>query len=123
MQMLPVSEQRFEMETSLIRSWNSAHSPETFRAPSYGPTYTEVLLLTFSVSKPGYRSLYSAWLRAGRPRGRSSSRGRGKILLLFVSSSPVLGPTQSPIQWVTGARSPAVKRPGREADHSPPTNA
>jgi hypothetical protein len=32
-------------------------------------------------------------------------------------------PTQFPIQWVRGALSPGVKRPGREADHSPPTSA
>jgi hypothetical protein len=33
------------------------------------------------------------------------------------------GPTKSPIQWVRGALSLVVKRPGREADHSPPSNA
>jgi hypothetical protein len=33
------------------------------------------------------------------------------------------GSTQPPIQWVPGAFSPGVKRPGREADHSPPANA
>jgi hypothetical protein len=32
------------------------------------------------------------------------------------------GFTQPPIQWVPGALSSAVKRPGREADHSPPTS-
>jgi hypothetical protein len=31
--------------------------------------------------------------------------------------------TQPPIQWVPGALSLRVKRPGREADHSPPTTA
>jgi hypothetical protein len=30
-----------------------------------------------------------------------------------------LGPTQPSIQWVPGALSLGVKRPGREADHSP----
>jgi hypothetical protein len=30
---------------------------------------------------------------------------------------------QTPILWVPGALSPGVKRPGREADHSPPTSA
>jgi hypothetical protein len=39
------------------------------------------------------------------------------------SSRPALGPTLPPIQWVPGALSPVVKRPGGEADHSPPTSA
>jgi len=34
-----------------------------------------------------------------------------------------LGPTQPPIQWVPGSVSLGVKRPGREADHSPPSSA
>jgi hypothetical protein len=38
-------------------------------------------------------------------------------------SIQALGPTQPLIQWVPGALSPGVKRPGREADHSPPTSA
>jgi hypothetical protein len=32
-------------------------------------------------------------------------------------------PTQLPIQLVPGALSLGVKRPGRDADHSPPTSA
>jgi hypothetical protein len=32
-------------------------------------------------------------------------------------------PTQPPIQWVPEALSLGVKRPGREADHSPPSSA
>jgi hypothetical protein len=32
-------------------------------------------------------------------------------------------PTQFPLQWVPGALSPGVRRPGREANHSPPTSA
>jgi hypothetical protein len=28
-----------------------------------------------------------------------------------------------PIQWIPGDLSPGLKRPGREADHSPPTSA
>jgi hypothetical protein len=36
---------------------------------------------------------------------------------------PALGPIQPPIQWVLDALSPEVKRPGREADHSPPSSA
>jgi hypothetical protein len=33
-------------------------------------------------------------------------------------TKPALGPTQPPLQWVPGALSLGVKRPGREADHS-----
>jgi hypothetical protein len=36
-------------------------------------------------------------------------------------SRQVLGPTQPPVQWIAGALSPGVNRPGREADHSTPT--
>jgi hypothetical protein len=39
------------------------------------------------------------------------------------ASRTALGPTQPPIQWVPGALSTGVKRPGREADHSSPSSA
>jgi hypothetical protein len=45
------------------------------------------------------------------------------ITLFSPSSRPTLEPTQPPIQWVEGALSPGVKRPGHEADYSPPANA
>jgi hypothetical protein len=38
-------------------------------------------------------------------------------------SRTALGLTQPPFQWVPGALSLGVKRPGREADHSPPSSA
>jgi hypothetical protein len=38
-------------------------------------------------------------------------------------SRTALGATQPPIQWVPGALFLGVKRPGREADHSPPSSA
>jgi hypothetical protein len=44
-----------------------------------------------------------------------------KNFLFSMLSRQVLGPTQTPIQWVPGALSPGVKRQGRETDHSPPT--
>ena len=37
-------------------------------------------------------------------------------------SRPALGPTQLPIQWVTGVF-PGVTRPGRGVDHPPPYSA
>jgi hypothetical protein len=40
-----------------------------------------------------------------------------RIFLFSTSSIPALGFTQPPIQWV-----PGVKRPGCEADRSPPTS-
>jgi hypothetical protein len=70
-------------------------------------------------SEPRRRSRYSDCLRAGRPRGRSSSLGRVKNFHLFMSSRPALGPTQPPIQWVQGALSLGVKQQGLEADHLP----
>jgi hypothetical protein len=45
------------------------------------------------------------------------------IVLITTASRSALGPTQTPIQWVPGALSLGVKRPGREADQSPPTSA
>jgi hypothetical protein len=36
----------------------------------------------------------------------------------FTASRPALGPIQPPIKWV-----PVIKRPEREADHSPPSTA
>jgi hypothetical protein len=71
----------------------------------------------------GYRSRYSDWLRAGWLRGWSSSPGGGKNFHFSMSSKQTLGLTQPPIQSLPGALSSGVKRPGREADHSPPTSA
>jgi hypothetical protein len=54
--------------------------------------------------------------------GFDSRRGLG-ILLFATASRTALGPTQPPIQWALGALSLGVKRPGCEADHSPPSSA
>jgi hypothetical protein len=55
---------------------------------------------------------------------RFDSRGGGLGIFLFTTASrTALGPTQPPIQRVPGALSLGVKRPGREADHSPPSSA
>jgi hypothetical protein len=39
------------------------------------------------------------------------------------ASRTALGPTQLPTQWVPRVLSLGAKRPGREADHSPPSSA
>jgi hypothetical protein len=51
-----------------------------------------------------------------------SREGPG-IFIFITVSRPALGPIQPPIQWLSGALSPGVKRLGREADHSPPSSA
>jgi hypothetical protein len=45
------------------------------------------------------------------------------IFLFTAASRTALEPTQPPIQWVPRALSLEVKRPAREADHSPPFSA
>jgi hypothetical protein len=51
----------------------------------------------------------------------------GGVILGFFSlrtvSRPTLGSTQPPLKWEPGAFTPGVKRPGRESDHSSPSNA
>jgi hypothetical protein len=42
---------------------------------------------------------------------------------ICTSSRPNLGPTQPPIRWVPEVLSTGMKRPGREADLSPPSSA
>jgi hypothetical protein len=44
------------------------------------------------------------------------------IFLFVTTSIPGLGPMQPPIHWVLRAPTPGIKRPGREADHSPPSS-
>jgi hypothetical protein len=53
--------------------------------------------------------------------GFDSRRGLG-IFLFTTASRTAVGPTQPPIQRVPGSLSLGVKRPGSEADHSPPTS-
>jgi hypothetical protein len=56
--------------------------------------------------------------------GVRSSAGAKDFFSLSSVSRPALGPTQPPVQWVPGVLSPGVKaRPGRDAEHSPPSSA
>jgi hypothetical protein len=45
------------------------------------------------------------------------------IFLFTTMFRMALEPTQPPIQWARGALSLGLKRPGREADHLPPSSA
>ena len=51
--------------------------------------------------------------------GPGSNPGGDEI---FRPSRPALGPTQPPVQWVPGLSRGKV-RPGRAAEHSPPSSA
>jgi len=54
--------------------------------------------------------------------GFESLLGLG-IFLLTTASRQALGPTHPPIQWVLGALSLGIKRPGRDAQHWHPSSA
>jgi hypothetical protein len=54
--------------------------------------------------------------------GFHSQWGLG-IFFFTTASRTALGPTHPPIQRVPGALSLGIKRPGREADQSPPSSA
>jgi hypothetical protein len=78
-----------------------------------------VLVVIFSVPSRRIRDLvvlFAATFDSGLPRF-DSLQEQG-IFLFATASTPALGPTQPPIHYVTG-----VKRPGLEADDSPPSSA
>jgi hypothetical protein len=61
----------------------------------------------------------AAWLRAGRFRVQFLQRQ--KIFVFCSTFRTLLGPTQSPIQWLREAV-PGIKQPGREVDSSFPSS-
>jgi len=65
---------------------------------------------------PAYR-----WAAGWMIGGSESREGLG-IFFFTTASRPALGPIKFPIQWVSWAPSLGLKRPGREADHLPPSN-
>jgi hypothetical protein len=70
----------------------------------------------------GYRSRYSDWLQAGRPKGRSSSPGGYEISFIHVAQTGSGAPQPSYLMGIGGS-SPRAKRSGCEADHSPLNSA
>jgi hypothetical protein len=82
---------------------------------------TEMFIIYPNTSSQGNSVNIETSLRTGPP-GFNSRQGQWWIYLFSTASKPALGLTQLPIQWVPEALSPGVKRPGREANHSPPSN-
>jgi hypothetical protein len=80
-------------------------------------------------SPPSSSEFKNAWNYTSalpiRRHGVVLSKAQRQLYLLpFTTvSRQDLGSTQPPLQWVSGALSLEVKRPGREADHSPPSSA
>jgi hypothetical protein len=88
-----------------------------------GPTVNEQKKISFEICIYAVRDLavcnhsrYSDWLRAGRPRGRSSSPGKDKNVLHVVQTLSRAPRTASSPMGTGGSF------PGGKADHSPPTS-
>jgi hypothetical protein len=73
------------------------------------------------VTPPLPQYAFMAWYSIKKSTGTTL---RGLEIFLFTTASrTALGPTQPLIQLVPAALSLGIKRPGREADHSPPSSA
>jgi hypothetical protein len=93
------------------------------------PVFRSLLKIIQCLSRLGHMVAQSVqWLGYGLDnRGSIHARGTdffsSPLHLFTTSSRTALRPTQPPIQWVPGALSLRVKRPGCEAEHSPPSSA
>jgi hypothetical protein len=79
---------------------------------------SELKLILFTCKQ---LSRYGDGLWAGRP-GLNFRQGK-EVCFYSTASRRALGSTQPPIQWIPWALSPGIKRPEREADHAPQSNA
>jgi hypothetical protein len=66
--------------------------PQKWTTGHYTVIFNESKSVSFCTSCTNQGSRYSDWLRAGRPRVRSSSSGRVKIFLLSTASRRLWGP-------------------------------
>jgi hypothetical protein len=81
----------------------------------------KLALVKTTIGKISRSFTIASRLRAGRPEFYSWQRLG--IFFFAIASRPALRPNQTRIQWIPGALSPGVKRPIREADHSPLSSA
>jgi hypothetical protein len=67
---------------------------------------------------------YSVWLRTGRPGDRGSIPGRSKVFSFNLCVQTGSGDHTASCTMGTGDPFPEAKaRPGRDADHTPPSSA
>jgi hypothetical protein len=71
-----------------------------------------IIIIIIIHLEPAQRSRYSDWLRAGRPRGRSSSPGRGQEFSLLHVVHPDCGAHPASYPMGTGGSFPGSKAAG-----------
>jgi len=81
------------------------------------PGWTYTTNSHYSSNNENYTTAIMKWKTKGN---ESKEHHLFSVSLVFIMA---LVPTQPLIQWVPGALSLGVKRPGREAHHSPPSSA
>jgi hypothetical protein len=85
------------------------------------PSFPHGLSVLFFSSRNSSVGIVTGYRLDGR-EGRRSSLGKGKIFLLIVQTGSGAHPFYCPMGGAGGSFH-EVKRPGPEADHSPPTSA
>jgi hypothetical protein len=99
----------------IVRLRTTTHGVFSFSTCTKTMDTKQTRLTTTFKGKTSFYTLGSeVGIRAGRPKGRSSSSDRAKNFLFSTSSRPALGPTQHPIA--------GIKQKGREAEHSTPAS-
>jgi hypothetical protein len=125
-----VAETPYRLARALVYWWCYSFVYRLQENVNWHPGYRNCSARCIHANPPPTRNLQTRWhlvatsLRVKiilTPLG-SVRRGMG-IFLFTTASRTALEPTQTPIQWVPGALTLGVKRPGREADHSPASSA
>jgi len=108
---------RVVLTVSLWRGGVNISADESVILPEVFRGLPQSLQANFGIVLPKLSSIARGY---GLDDGWFESRQRLGIFLFTTVSRSTLGPTRPPIQWVSRAISLGVKRPGREADYSPP---
>jgi hypothetical protein len=102
-------------------------NPRTTIVQPVAQRYTNGAITALSNSSLPLKTTFSIQLKGVLKQHARQRQSIGKgavpevINFIHLWLNDRLGPTQAPIRWVLGALTPEVERPGREADHSPPT--